>query len=115
MVERDGRFPIITKPLDIDKVREEAERTIALHPSVVEIEMGDACSPDGSWHGKTYWDEMEILSMPCILVRIKAARQRKRKHAMLHQLRDCARDPYKANGLHTLEGMAQGTCNLDIK
>ncbi len=53
---------------------------------------------------------MDMWEVPCIKDQIKAARQRKRKLDVLYLLRDCARNPLKANGLRTLEGMAQESC-----
>jgi hypothetical protein len=43
------------------------------------------------------------------------ARQRKRKLDMLHLLKDCIRDPLTANGLRTLDGMAQDSCIYELE
>jgi hypothetical protein len=114
VVERDGRFPIHMTSVDIDKAREEADRIIALGPDCVDSELGELCL-DGYWHSSRCQNMMDFLLEPCIQVQIEAARQRKKKLAMVHLLRDCARDPCNANGLNTLEGMAQESCIFDIK
>jgi hypothetical protein len=56
---------------------------------------------------------MDICSLPCINDQVKAARQRRKKLDVLHLLTDCARNPLNANGLRTLEGMAQESCIYD--
>lgn len=101
-------------PVNIDQVREEADRTIALEPDHVHAEFGDVCL-DGYWHSPKCQNTMEFLGEPCVEVQIEAARQRKRKLVMLHLLRDYARDPWNANGLRTLEGMAQKSCIFDVE
>jgi hypothetical protein len=99
--------------VDIDKVREEQDRIIALEPDRVDSELGEVCL-DEYWHS-TRCQNMMDFSLPCIQVQVEAARQRKKKLTMVHLLRDCARDPYNANGLNTLEGMAQESCILDVE
>jgi hypothetical protein len=101
-------------PINIDQVREEADRTIALEPDDVDAEFDEVCS-DENWHSTKCQNMMDVLPLPCIKVQIEAARQRKRKLAMLHLLKDCARDPWNANGLRTLEGMAKESCIFDIE
>jgi hypothetical protein len=101
-------------PVDIDKVREEQDRIIALEPDRVDSELGEVCL-DGYGHSTKCQNMMGFLSEQCIQVQIEAARQRRKKLTMVHLLRDCARDPYNANGLNTLEGMAQESCILDVE
>jgi len=45
----------------------------------------------------------------------EAGRQRKKRLDVLYLLKDCARDPLKANGLRTLEGLAQESCIMDTE
>ncbi|KAH8815439.1 hypothetical protein F5884DRAFT_895335 [Xylogone sp. PMI_703] len=115
-VERDGLFPIFdVKPVKVDKLREEINRTIALEPDDVDIFVDDVCS---SGSHSDVCQGMMILSKPCILEQIEAARQQERKLNMLESLdllTNCARDPWTANGLRTLNGMAQKSCILDVE
>ncbi|KAH6708896.1 hypothetical protein BKA61DRAFT_615054 [Leptodontidium sp. MPI-SDFR-AT-0119] len=110
VVERDGRFPIHILPSNVNQVRDDADRVISLSPDDLDIDFGEAC-----------WDEghstrcQRMAFGPCINVQIEAARQRKKKLTLVHLLRDCARNPCSANGLHTLDGMAQDSCILDIE
>jgi len=97
--------------IHIDQVREEADRIIALGPDDVDVEFGEVCL-DG-YHNTRCHDMMNLSSRPCIEVQVERAQQRKRKLTFVHLLRDCARDPCSANGLNTLEGMAQETCILN--
>jgi hypothetical protein len=50
--------------------------------------------------------------MPCINEQIEAAGERERKLGMLCLLRPFPRNPLSANGLSSLEGMAQESCVL---
>lgn len=113
-MERDGRFPIYITSVDIDKAREEADRIITLGPDRIDSELGEVCL-DEYWYSTRCQNMMDFLPELCIQVQIEAARRRKKKLAMVHLLRNCARDPYNANGLNTLEGMAQESCIFDIK
>jgi hypothetical protein len=79
----------------------------------IDAEFGEVCS-DENWHSTKCQDMMDVLLVSCIRVQIEVARQRKRKLAMLQMLRDCARDPWNANGLRTLEGMAQDSFIFEI-
>jgi hypothetical protein len=58
---------------------------------------------------------MDIDDSPCINDQIKEAREQKGKLDVLYLFRDCARNPWNANGLQTLEGMGQDSCVLDTK
>ena len=60
-------------------------------------------------------DIMGMFSLPCDMDQAEAGRQRKKKLDILYLLKDCARDPPKANGLRTLEGLAQESCIMDTK
>ncbi|KAF2678881.1 hypothetical protein K458DRAFT_315873 [Lentithecium fluviatile CBS 122367] len=109
--DRAGRFPIHIYPIIIDEVRNEADRTIALEPKHPDI--NDFC--DGYWHSRECEVAMDVFSLPCINDQVKAARQRMKKLDVLYLLRDCARNPLNANGLRTLEGVAQESCIFDTK
>ena len=100
--------------IDIDKVREEHDRMIALEPDRVDFESGEVCLDEYS-HSTKCQNMMGFLPLPCIQVQIEAARQRKKDLTMIHLLRDCARDPYNANGLNNLKGMTQESCILDLE
>ena len=58
---------------------------------------------------------MNELALPCIRKQAQRARKRVLKLDTLYLLRDCARNPSSANGLGTLEGMAQENCIYDIE
>ncbi|KAF2186695.1 hypothetical protein K469DRAFT_572444, partial [Zopfia rhizophila CBS 207.26] len=107
--DRAGRFPIHVYLISIDEVRKEADGTIALEPN--NPDLNDFC--DGGWHSRECEATMDMLSLPCIKDQVKAARQRRKKLDVLHLLTDCARNPLNANGLRTLEGMAQESCIYD--
>lgn len=80
----------------------------------IDAEFGEVCLNEIR-HSTKCQDMMDLLPVSCIRVQIEVARQRKRKLAMLQILRDCARDPWNANGLRTLEGMAQDSFIFDIE
>ena len=113
VVGRDSRLPIHMVPIKTEQVLEEADRVVAQRPDSMTIELGEFCTPWG--HSIDCQDMMHYQSKPCIEEQIEAARQRQRKLAMLHLLRDCARDPSSANGLWTLEGMAQNSCIFELE
>ncbi len=113
VVERNGRFPVLIKPLDIDKIEEAAESTIACGPDEFDIQELDFCF-DGL-HTAKCQERMDVLSKQCIMKEIEAARQRIRKLKTLYLLKDCARNPSSANGLNTFKGMAQDSCIYDLQ
>jgi hypothetical protein len=78
----------------------------------VDIEYGNGCM--GFSHN-TKCPASFDLNYPCILDMAEEARLRKRRLDMLFLLMDCARDPRKANGLKTLEGMAQERCIYELE
>ena len=101
--DRSGRFPIHIYPIDIVKIREESDHTIALEPNNPELE--DFCYRDS--HSRECLNIMDMFPLPCIMDQAKAARRRKKRLDVLYLLRECARDPLYANGLRTLEGLAK--------
>jgi hypothetical protein len=111
--DRSGRFPIFgLTSVDEEKLREEADHIIASVPTDVEIEYGNGCM--GFSHSTKCPASFEHDS-PCILDMAEEARMRKRRVDMLFLLKDCARDPRKANGLRTLDGMAQQSCIYELE
>lgn len=101
-------------PVDVEEVQKEADCIISSAPSEFDFEHGYGWLCDGYFHGQKC--EMSIdSSQPCIMDRVKAARQQKRKLGMLHLLKDCAQNPLAANGLRTLDGMAQESCIYELE
>lgn len=58
---------------------------------------------------------MEEWGEPCIRLAAKEAEQRLKLLDDIQHLKKCARDPASANGLRTLEGVAQESCIYDVK
>lgn len=94
-------------PTDVEKVPKEADHIIASALNEVDFADGDGCV---GYSHSTKCDMSFDFSLPCIMDRAEAAHQQKRKLGMLYLLKDCAQDPLAANGLRTLEGMAQEIC-----
>ncbi|KAJ6006656.1 hypothetical protein N7451_004600 [Penicillium sp. IBT 35674x] len=110
--DEDGIFPIFgLTPVDEEKLRKEADNIIASAPTETDVEYGNDCM--GDWHSTKCPAYLEPCS-PCILDMAEEARQRKRRLGMLFLLKHCAREPQTANGLGTLEGMAQEACIYDL-
>jgi hypothetical protein len=99
-------------PVDINQVREEADRIISLGPDEGDFEYGEECF-GGSHSAKC--QNMYFGTWTCITEKAQEASHHKKKLTLLHLLRDCARNPSSANGLKTLYGMAQKSSILDLK
>jgi hypothetical protein len=97
-----------------DNVVKECEKIIERHPTGPYVDINNVCLHDYQ-HSDQCLIGMEHWSQPCIRVDAKKAEQRRNKLLFLSLLKDCARDPAKVNGLHTLEGLAQETCIYDIR
>jgi hypothetical protein len=69
---------------------------------------GGLCSGADA-HGEACGEMMGRHSWPCIGV----VRQRRKNLESPHLLRDCVRNPEKADGLRTLEGVPREDCILD--
>lgn len=113
VIEPDRRYPIRIYPVNPDEVTEECEKIIAKHPTGPHFNINDVCLDD--YH---HSDECLIgmeWSQPCIMVEAEKAEQRRNRLLFLSLLKDCARDPAGASGLHTLEGLAQDSCIYDTK
>jgi hypothetical protein len=70
----------------------------------------------GDCHSKMCADYMDACNVICIEKEVAQARMKVEKLDELedHVLRDCVRDPWIANGLHTLQGMATETCIYNV-
>ena len=58
---------------------------------------------------------MDFNAKPCMMEQTKAAQQRKNNLDTYYLLRDCARDPQKADSYKTLKGMAQESPIIHLK
>ncbi|KAH7230084.1 uncharacterized protein BKA55DRAFT_207475 [Fusarium redolens] len=93
---------------------EECEKIIARHPTDPYFDLNDTCLND-SQHSEQCLIGMQEWSQPYIKVEAEEAEQRRKRLLFLSHLKECARDPARANGLYTLEGLAQESCIYDIK
>ncbi|WAO96032.1 Hypothetical protein NCS54_01368900 [Fusarium falciforme] len=114
VIDPDGRYPIQMDPVKPDNVLVDCERIIARHPTGPYFDINDVCLDDHH-HSYQCLIGMEEWSQPCIRVDAEKAEQRRNRLLFLSLLKDCARDPAGANGLHTLEGLAQESCIYDTK
>jgi hypothetical protein len=102
------------EPVDLQKVVEDCERIIARHPNCPNFDIAEGCLHEDH-HSDQCLIGMEEWSQPCVKVEAENAEQRLTRILFLYLLKDCARNPAAANGLHTLDGMAQDSCVYDIK
>jgi hypothetical protein len=102
-------------PVKLDSVVEECEKIIERHPTGPYIDINDDVCLHDYHHSNECLIAMEHYSEPCIRVEAEKAEQRRKRLLFLSLLKDCAREPAKANGLHTLEGLAQETCIYDTR
>lgn len=104
-------------PVDVEEARKLADYIISFAPSKSDVEEGNFC--DGYYHSTKcdmHPDLFDHIPSPqCIMDEVEAARQQKKKLGMLHLLKDCVQDPLAANGLRTLEGMAQKSCIYELE
>ncbi|KAJ4243332.1 hypothetical protein NW762_014818 [Fusarium torreyae] len=114
VVESGGRYPIYMDHLNLKDISEECEKAIARHPTGPYFDINDACL-GGAEHSDQCIIGMQEWSQPCIRIEAEEAEQRRKRLLFLSHLKDCARDPTKANGLHSLKGLAQESCIYDIK
>ncbi|CAH0051998.1 unnamed protein product [Clonostachys solani] len=114
VVESKGRYPIQMESVQLDKVLEECEEIIARYPADPYFDMDDVCLDDDT-HSKKCLIGMHEWSQPCIRVDAEKAARRRNRLLFLSLLKVSARDSASANGLHTLEGLAQESCIYDIK
>lgn len=112
-VEKSDISPIRMRTIDIAKIQEELDRTISRKPDSIDIEFDNACTRDG-WHTAQCRVEMDVLGIPCILGRVLAAKDHKRRLDTLDELTKCARNPFQANGKRILEGLAIDSCIYTI-
>ncbi|CRK14550.1 hypothetical protein BN1723_010382 [Verticillium longisporum] len=104
IVEPDKRYPICMDPVEPNNVSAECERIIAKHPTDPYFDIDDVCLDDDH-HSDQCLVGMDEWSQPCIRAAAEEAEQRRTRLLFPSLLRDCARDPKRANGLHTLEGV----------
>lgn len=99
-------------PVDVEKVREEADNILASVPNEVDFDYGDGCQ--GFVHSSKCQKSTDLF-LPCIMDMAEEALQQKRKLDTRYLLKDCAQEPQRANGLRTLEGMAQESCIYELE
>lgn len=100
--------------INLSNIRKECNEDIARQPPDRVAFYCDIHICDGDDHSQECHGRMEC-GEPCILVAAEAAKGRLKRLEFLPLLTGCARNPAKANGLHTLEGMAVASCIYDIK
>lgn len=114
VVEPDGRYPIRMDPVKLESVLEECEKTIARHPVGPYVDVDEVCL-DEYHHSEECLNRMEVWSQPCIMEDAEKAGQRRNRLLFLSLLKDCARDPARASGLYTLDGLAQESCIYNVR
>jgi hypothetical protein len=105
-------------PIDLKNVLEECEKAIARHPTgqtYPSFDSNDACSDDYGHSEICMLGMEEGWHQHCIKYEAKKAEQRRNRLRFLHLLKECARNPARANRLYTFEGLAQESCIYDIK
>lgn len=106
------RFQIFDlTPVDEVIIQEKANQIIASVPNEVNNEYNNGCI--GFDHSKKCPTLLDNSSS-CILDMADEALLQKRRLGMLFLLKNCAKNPPNANGLNTLEGMAQVSCIYDL-
>lgn len=108
LVEPDGRFPIQMELLNLDEIREKCQK--------IRAKVGLYVPGDDEWdecfngyHTDECVRNREWIQT-CIQVAAEEAKQCLERLPSVPLLTACGQDPWKANGLRTLEGMAQGSC-----
>lgn len=90
--------------LNIDELRKVAEATISLSQ---DRGLCETYVCDKVWHSDAYEAYMEYNREPGIMQQIDAAQQRRNNLDNYYLMRDCAREPQRADRYDTLKGMAQ--------
>lgn len=108
-VTHDGRFPVCISFLNLDGIKDSADRTIAQEPDEHEIEFGNPCHEDLGCSQECQTLQ-NALGRKCIRIQVEDAKKRKQKLASIHLSREFIRNPWSANGMQTLTGMAQDSC-----
>lgn len=113
-VEPDGRYLICITPIDFKNVSEECEKIIARYPTNPSFHYNVTCPGDNE-HSEECQIMMEEWGQPCIKDQVEKAERRLKRLRFRPQLKECARNPASANGLYTLEDLAQEGCIYDVK
>ena len=100
--------------MKLENVLGECQKIIARHPTGPCFDIDDICLDDYH-HSIQCLIGMEEWDQPCIRVDAEKAEQHRNRLLFLSLLKNCARDPARANGLHTLDGLAQESCIYDTK
>lgn len=95
-------------------IREEREKNRARYPTNPYFYINDVCL-DNYHHSDQCLIDTEEWSQLCIRVDAEKAEQRRNGLLFLSLPKDYARDPARANGLYTLEGLAQESCIYNTK
>lgn len=113
-VDHDGHFRIHATSLDLEHIKSCADSIIDQEPDEVEVEFGDPCN-EILGCSQQCLTLQNALGRKCIRDQIKDAKKHKKKLASLHLLREFALNPWAANGMETLMGMAQDSCIYDTQ
>ncbi|KAH7123657.1 hypothetical protein B0J11DRAFT_615215 [Dendryphion nanum] len=111
--DRKGSFPVHIYPVDLDRAREEAKEGLKFGP---DDEYQDYCREGYHCKKCSYASNMSYNrggNHICFKDLYEIGQEWIKKLDVLYLLRDCARQPWIANGLRTLDGMAQGSCIVD--
>lgn len=103
----DGRYSIHMEHVNLEEILEECKKAIARYPTEPSFESDHRCEGKDQ-HSVECLVGMEDLLQPCIKVEAEKAEQRLKQLLFLSRLKDCARNPTKANALDTLKGIARG-------
>lgn len=115
VMEQDGRYIIHMEPVNLERVAEECDRAISSQLAAAASEDFDNMCSDEKYHTNQCRIGMEEFGLLCIKVEAERAELRRNRLHFLSQLKDCAQEPTKANGLKTLEGWAQESCIYNTK
>lgn len=121
--DQDGLYEIYdVTPVDIEGVENWAdyiikEREACNNNAKITSEYCDSYMHMHAQGCPKYDDQVEDILGPQECIEDMAFKAVKRKHGLkkLYLLKQCARNPHKANGLGTLDGMAQDSCIYNTK
>ena len=121
--DQDGLYEIYgVTPVDIERVENWADGTVKKNKecNICAKITSEYCNNDLGTHKPgcpKYDDQLEDFRGPQECIQDTAFKAVKRKHGLkkLYLLKQCASNPHKANGLGTLDGMAQDNCIYNTK